>query len=195
MDRMFAIHRGAGCAAVLLLVATALPALAQSLSDTAPRLSASQRQALSEAARDRGVASWQREFMLGLARGAGGGSSTSSPDGVWESVVGIPPAARQSHSAIFDPARNQMVIFGGDRADGINNEVWELSLTDPPVWYALQPAGTPPSPRSSHSAIYDPVRSRMLVFGGADNSTNSGLLATSMTCGRYRLGSQPRGRS
>src|SRR5262249_54249833 len=31
----------------------------------------------------------------------------------------------------------------------------------------LTPAGTPPAGRSDHAAIYDPVRDRMIVFGGS----------------------------
>ena len=42
-----------------------------------------------------------------------------------------------------------------------------LSLAGTPAWSALAPSGTPPSWRYMHSAIYDPVRDRMVVFGGS----------------------------
>jgi hypothetical protein len=91
----------------------------------------------------------------------------------WSAVfpAGTPPSARQWHSAIYDPVRDRMVVFGG--TDGNRrNDVWVVSLGGSPAWTALTPAGTPPTPRIGHSAIYDPVRDRMLVFGGVDDSGN-----------------------
>src|SRR5688572_20925777 len=35
-----------------------------------------------------------------------------------------------------------------------------------PVWSALSPAGSSPSARYYHAVIHDPVRDRMVVFGG-----------------------------
>jgi hypothetical protein len=84
--------------------------------------------------------------------------------------TGTPPSVRDSHSAVYDPARDRMVVFGGICCDGsissLLNDVWALSLADPPAWTQLTPTGTPPRGRDCHSAIYDPVRDRMVVFGG-----------------------------
>jgi len=85
--------------------------------------------------------------------------------------TGAPPTARRGHTAIYDPARDRMVVFGGCAYPGQPfNEVWALSLSGGPAWTRLTPAGTPPSPRWSHSAIYDPLRDQMVVFGGSDSS-------------------------
>ena len=92
--------------------------------------------------------------------------------------AGPPPGARSEATAILDPVRDRMVVFGGD-AGGLNNETWTLSLSDP-TWSLLVPAGTPPSARSGHSAIYDPVRDRMLVFGGSDGSRRDDVWALSL---------------
>jgi len=46
-----------------------------------------------------------------------------------------------------------------------------LSLSGPPAWSALGPTGTPPTARYAHTAIYDPVRDRMVIFGGYDGSS------------------------
>ena len=35
-----------------------------------------------------------------------------------------------------------------------------------PAWVSLAPAGSPPSTRYGHTAIYDPARDRMVVFWG-----------------------------
>ena len=83
------------------------------------------------------------------------------------------PPGRVGHTAIYDPVHDQMVVFGGGlppsnaRLGGTRvNDVWALSLSGTPTWTRLAPAGTPPSPRTGHTAIYDPVRRRMVVFGG-----------------------------
>jgi len=46
------------------------------------------------------------------------------------------------------------------------NDVWALSLGDAPGWTMLSSASPPPSPRKGHAAVYDPIRDRMIVFGG-----------------------------
>ncbi|HET9327085.1 MAG TPA: kelch repeat-containing protein [Candidatus Eisenbacteria bacterium] len=82
---------------------------------------------------------------------------------------GSPPTARELHAAIYDPVGDRMIVFGG--TDGTKlNDVWALSLADPPVWTLLTPAGTPPTPRSGASAVYDSQRQRMVVFGGKPDS-------------------------
>jgi hypothetical protein len=78
----------------------------------------------------------------------------------------MPPSGRSRHSAIYDPVRDRMVVFGGDGSDTYN-DVWALSLAGAPAWTELTPTGAPPSVRSGHSAIYDPVHDRMVIFGGS----------------------------
>jgi hypothetical protein len=59
---------------------------------------------------------------------------------------------RGHHSAIYDPVRQRMIIFGGEQPFQRLNETWELPLTSPPNWLPIA-AGTPPPPRLNHSAI------------------------------------------
>ena len=91
---------------------------------------------------------------------------------VWSplAVAGTPPPGHMNHSAIFDPVRSQMIVFGGIAAEVPGtplNDLWTLSLTGTPTWTQLTPLGTPPPARQGHTAIYDPVGDRMIVFGGA----------------------------
>jgi hypothetical protein len=79
---------------------------------------------------------------------------------------GTPPGARYYHSAIYDPGRDRMIVFGGVVGGVRLGDVWALTLGDAPTWTQLTPSGTPPSARYGHSAIYDPVRDRMVVFSG-----------------------------
>lgn len=84
-------------------------------------------------------------------------------------TAGTPPSPRYRQSAIYDPVRDRMVIFGGWFSGDGYNDTWALSLSGTPTWSELVPDGTPPSRRISHTAIYDPVRDRMIVFGGIDD--------------------------
>ncbi|MBV9303966.1 MAG: VCBS repeat-containing protein [Acidobacteriaceae bacterium] len=87
----------------------------------------------------------------------------------WNQLLptGGPPPARAAHSAVFDSATNQMIIFGGVSF----NDVWSLTLGASPQWTLLSPAGTPPEGRRGHSGVYDPVNSRMIIFGGGLGNT------------------------
>jgi hypothetical protein len=80
---------------------------------------------------------------------------------------GEPPAQRYRHSAVYDPVRDRMIVFGG-KDSTLLNDAWALDLSGTSRWSRLDVAGTPPSPRYGHTAIYDPVRDRMIVFGGDD---------------------------
>ena len=101
----------------------------------------------------------------------------------WSALApaGALPSARSEHTAIYDPVRDRMVVFGGNAGSGYCNDVWELSLEGSPAWSALAPAGTLPSARAEHTAIYDPVRDRMVVFGGYDGSVRNDVWALSLS--------------
>jgi len=76
------------------------------------------------------------------------------------------PPSRGGATAIYDPARNRIVIFGGNSSVDYFNDTWALSLDAPSHWTRLAPLGDPPGARSGHTAVYDPVRDRMIVHGG-----------------------------
>jgi len=84
------------------------------------------------------------------------------------------PASRHSHSAVFDPATGQMIIFGGQVTSSNTdlNDVW-LGVTNAQQddrFNQLLPTGTLPQGRYGHVATYDPNSNRMTVFGGAEGS-------------------------
>jgi hypothetical protein len=89
---------------------------------------------------------------------------------------GTGPSARYGHSAIYDPAHGRMIVFGGStNAVGItaSDGLYALDLTGAPTWSEL--AATGPSARFGHTAVYDSVGGRMIVFGG--NTGSFGVLA------------------
>ena len=76
------------------------------------------------------------------------------------------PARRVWSSTIFDPVRNRFIVFGGLVGGTKHGDVWAQPLSGPPVWTQIITARGGAAPRRGHSAIYDPVRDRMIVFGG-----------------------------
>jgi hypothetical protein len=181
----------------LLLLSLALPnvALSQPAGPGSPELAPEARARLAQAAEDSLLAPWQRDLMLRLARtgttaaldpsaadlrAALPARASGAADGAWETTQ---PSSQSSRSAIYDPVRDRMVVFGGFYYDGSGhflNDVWALSLAGTPAWTELTPSGTPPSGRHFHSAIYDPVRDRMVVFGGYSPSSLNDVWALSL---------------
>ena len=86
------------------------------------------------------------------------------------SPAGTPPGARAFHAGVYDPQRDRVVVFGG-RDSAPLNDTWELSLSGSVSWRQILPGGAPPPARIDHIAVYDPVRRRMIVFGGASGSS------------------------
>jgi len=86
-------------------------------------------------------------------------SQGTSPNGGW------------GMASVYDARQDRMLIFGGSTDDGYygaNNDVWELELRGVPTWHKITTAGTPPTPRRSTAAIFDPIRNRLVVYGGFD---------------------------
>jgi hypothetical protein len=83
--------------------------------------------------------------------------------------VGPAGQPRTEHSAVYDPEADAMVIFGGRRTEegtSAENSTWRLTLGASPAWESLSGGGAPPSKRFAHTAVFDPVGKRMIVFGG-----------------------------
>ncbi len=140
---------------------------------------------------------WQRPLMPGFVAGSGPAgwplqpsdsiqrrNNASAADGVWQLYpprgAFNPPPWRSTASEIFDAPRRRMVIFGGG-AMGYLNDVWALTLAGFPVWTELGSQSPAPRPRRLHSAVYDPVRDRMIVFGGFDGGYYNDVWALSFT--------------
>jgi hypothetical protein len=111
-------------------------------------------------------------WTLSHANGLGGAPQ-------WTNIVADnapgSPAKRWSHSAAYDAASNRMTVFGGGSFSGPSslsgfNDVWVVSsangLGGPPTWTKLAATGLKPGPRGLHTAVYDTVNNRMMVFGG-----------------------------
>ena len=118
----------------------------------------------------------QRLIVFGGWNGSGvyfSGVSQLSLAGspVWSTIAatGVSPAPRSGHTAVYDAARNRMLVFGGISGGTVFNDVRALSLGATPAWTLVTPSGAPPAGRHWHTAIYDPPRDRMIVAHGAGN--------------------------
>jgi N-acetylneuraminic acid mutarotase len=116
----------------------------------------------------------------------GGGDATSLLNGTWAydpaaktwtelKPSGAVPPARYGAAMAYDPTTRHLVMFGGDNKTGGNpggtgglfNDTWAYDATAN-AWTDLNPSGTLPPARSGHSMVYDPVKNRLIMFGGAD---------------------------
>jgi hypothetical protein len=82
------------------------------------------------------------------------------------------PQSRHSHTAVFDPATEQMIIFGGQETSTATDlsDVWlgVTSTNQDDRFTQLHPTGAGPKGRYGHVATYDPASNRMTIFGGAE---------------------------
>lgn len=78
------------------------------------------------------------------------------------------PSARQLSAMAYDRVRNQMVMFGGRKADGTySNDTWVWAQG---TWTQVSPA-TSPTARQASSMAWDPTLQAVVMFGGNDGST------------------------
>jgi hypothetical protein len=85
------------------------------------------------------------------------------------------PLLRVGSTLVYDPTSNRTILFAGRSADEAlgnphQNDVWILTnangLEGKSEWSNLSPQGGPPSARFDHSAVYDSVNNRMIIYGG-----------------------------
>jgi hypothetical protein len=96
------------------------------------------------------------------------------------SPVGTPPSARDAAGLIYDPVRDRLLVVCGN-SPSPPRDVYALSLSGTPTWSLLSPAGTPPPGRFAFSTIYDPIRDRVLLFGGYPETSDTWSLSLAGT--------------
>jgi hypothetical protein len=95
--------------------------------------------------------------------------SMLSLSGAGWTEVALPPSVPQNNggSVAMDSKRGRLVYFGGTGPDYLlKNETWVLSLQDL-SWSRVGGESTPIDPASGdHTHVYDPVRDKVISFGG-----------------------------
>ncbi len=91
----------------------------------------------------------------------------------WKLITpeGTSPAPRSMAAAAYNPAQQEMIIFGGGVLGySYFGDVWTLDLTmGAEAWTEITASGNDPGPLGSATAIVDPVNNRLIVFGGEYN--------------------------
>ena len=89
----------------------------------------------------------------------------------------VKPPGGYGMASVYDPDRDRLITFGGSINDnyfGAKNDVWELNLrANPVVWHQMQINGALPRARRSGAAIHDPLRDRLVIFGGWDATSDA----------------------
>lgn len=103
-----------------------------------------------------------RGDLWALSRGAGPSwTAIDGPDGL--------PCPRENHAAILDTPGDRMIVLGGGppaEDPPLLPGLWAWPLDGNHPWQKLEPLGSPPPERAECAAVFDPLRRRMLVFGG-----------------------------
>lgn len=91
---------------------------------------------------------------------------TLDPAPTWTHVFPSGPTApnRRDHAAVYDEPRHRIVVFGGATGPTFRNDTWALRLDPALEWEDLTTTG--PAARAGAAAIYDPLRDRVLIYGG-----------------------------
>lgn len=82
-------------------------------------------------------------------------------------ISGVIPIGRTCHTAIHDYHNDRMVVFGGAFDLITLGELWQLD-SDSLIWTQLYPNNSGPLFLRSHCAIFDPVDTSMVLFGGVE---------------------------
>lgn len=103
-------------------------------------------------------------------------SSLGTPTWLGLTASGTAPGARMNHNAVYDPALNVMLVYGGANCGGhYFSDVWTLSNANgeggTPTWTKVVPSGTAPAPRENASAVYDSVNNVLTIYAGDAGGT------------------------
>lgn len=86
------------------------------------------------------------------------------------------PLARSQHGMVFDTLRNRVVMFGGRTVSSVNFAIFgDTWIYQNENWSELHPASAPSS-RVAPAMAYDPIRDRIVLFGGSVFGTDGRTL-------------------
>ncbi len=83
----------------------------------------------------------------------------------WHEIKTTTPSARAEACMVYDAARKRTVLFGGYRvSDGKMLRLGDTWEWDGKTWKQVSTSG--PSARNGATMTYDPIRQRVILFGG-----------------------------
>jgi hypothetical protein len=82
-------------------------------------------------------------------------------------VEGTPPSPRWFSTVVYDPARDRVLVLGGETSDNqYLEDLWELAFSPVPTWRQLAVEGSGPGARVAPATVYDAGRDRVILTGG-----------------------------
>lgn len=131
----------------------------------------------------------------GNTSGRDGCTTACGLEDIFWTLRGTAPLARRGATVAWDSSRSVLVMFGGQREGSLDSfeflaDTWEWNGLS---WAQVIPIEVPP-PRANAAMAYDPVRGRIVMFGGAGitGQLNDTWLWSGATWERVRVdGAQP----
>ncbi len=88
----------------------------------------------------------------------------------WQALARIPhPDARNLYAMVFHDTGAQIILFGGNTAQGAVNDLWSFH-SNGENWTQFPIDGEPPSPRYGHDMAIATEAPSIYVFGGTNGS-------------------------
>lgn len=89
----------------------------------------------------------------------------------WSQITpgGVTPPKQTSGCIAYDPTGHRLIVYGGETSDGTAVNTTYQYLLDSNTWQLDSPTGTPPPGESFSQCAWDPVSSRVLLYGGQNN--------------------------
>ena len=112
-------------------------------------------------------------------QGASGDGQVVSPSAnTWTELVPAAPipAIRYGVASVWDPVTKELVSFAGFTSSGRFQDAWRLDAAAE-TWTDVTPAGPLPAARCLHTASYDAVGHRMIMYGGQINGAQDDIWA------------------
>ena len=100
----------------------------------------------------------------------------------WQELTasGVKPNQRYGSAAVYDPVNHSLIIAAGFTDAGRFNDTQSLRLASN-EWVNLTPAGAKPVPRCLHTASYDAMRRRMMLYAGQSSGALNDFWAFDLT--------------
>lgn len=93
------------------------------------------------------------------------------------------PNIRYGTAAVFDPKTEELVTFAGFTDAGRFDDTWRFSVNTG-TWKEISPA-THPEKRCLHTASYDALKHRMIIYGGQTNGPRGDIWAFDLTTNQW----------
>lgn len=90
----------------------------------------------------------------------------------WREVTAAGPAARWGHAAVYDAARDRMLVYAGASEHGDLGDLWAFDLASE-TWTQLAAVAPEPPPRINPGVVLDSLRDRLVIFGGRTGLTGT----------------------